>query len=135
MKQEIEITIALRNPLYPVILISSDRLYAGSNIKELAYCLIASYPLDGEDTIKIIDCTGEEFWYLPEEGIVLPGFTFTRWTKRKIIDLYNESINSKETGIRYSIKSLSSKKLSRIVMDICELIESQENVGSENNLM
>ena len=130
MKQEIKITIALRNPLYPVILISSDRLYAGNNIKELAYCLIASYPLDGEDTIKIIDCTGEEFWYLPEEGIVLPGFTFTRWTKRKIIDLYNESINSKETGIRYSIKSLSSKKLSRIVMDICELIESHNSLST-----
>ena len=124
MRQEIEIKIALRNPLYPVILISSDRLYSGNNIKELAYCLIASDPLDGEDDIKIIDCTGEEFCYLPDEGIVLPGFTFTRWTKRKIIDLYNESINSKETGISYSIKSLSSKKLSRIVTDICELIES-----------
>jgi len=124
MKQCIKIKIVLRNPLYPVLLISSDRLYSGNNIKELAYSLIASYPLDGEDTIKIIDSAGEEFCYLPDEGIVLPGFTFTRWTKRKIIDLYNGSTNSKETKIRYSIKSLSSKKLSRIVMDICELIES-----------
>ena len=130
MKQEIEITIALRNPLYPVILISSDRLYAGNNIKELAYCLIASYPLDGEDNIKIIDCTGKEFCYLPDKGIVFPGFTFTRWTKRKIIDLYNESTNSKETGISYSIKSLSSKKLSRIVMDICKLIESHNSLST-----
>ena len=124
MKQEIEIKIALRNPLYPVIVISSVRLYSANNITELAYFLIASYPLDGEDDIKIIDSTGNEFCYLADEGVVLPGFTFTRWTKRKIIDLYNESINSKETGISYSIKSLSSKKLSRIVADICELIEN-----------
>jgi hypothetical protein len=124
MKQEIAIKIVLRTPRYPVILISSDRLYSGSNINELVYSLISSYPLDGEDDIKIIDCTGKEFYYLPDEGIVFPGFTFTQWTKRKIIDLYNESINSKETKISYSIKSLSSKKLSRIVKDICELIET-----------
>jgi hypothetical protein len=40
-----------------------------------------------------------------------------------MIDLYNERTNSIETKIGYSIKSLSSKKLSRIVIGICELIE------------
>jgi len=120
--RDIEIKVAFRGPKYPAIVISRDRLYSASHPKDLVSRLISSNPLEGEDRIKIIDNTGEEFWYHPDDQILSPGFPYTKWTKRRIIDLYNESRNSEESGISYSTKSLSSKRLSSIIADICELI-------------
>jgi len=78
--------------------------------------------LDGEHYVKVIDSTGEEFWYYPDREILSPGFVFKKWTKRRIIDLFNESINSKEIGMNYPDKSISSKRLSRSIGEISELI-------------
>ena len=120
--RDIEIRVVFRGPKYPTIVISRDRLYSATHPKDLVLHLISSHPLESEHRIKIIDNTGEEFWYQPDDQILLPGFPYTKWTKRRIIDLYNESRNSEESGISYSTKSLSSKRLSSIIADICELI-------------
>jgi hypothetical protein len=46
-------------------------------------------------------------------------------TNEQIIELYNSSVNANETNIKYPLKSLSNKKLSRIIGEICELLKSQ----------
>jgi hypothetical protein len=116
--------IAFRGPILPVIIISNDRLYAGYNLKSLNKYLGLSIPTEGEDFVKMIDSDAEEFWFIPEHMIMTPGITIHGWTKKQIINLFNNSTNSEELGIKYPLKSLSNKRLSSIIKEICELIKS-----------
>ena len=125
MKQDlIEFKVLFRNPIYPVIVISEDKLTVARDKKELAQICIASKKPDGETFIKAIDSSAKEFWYSPDNFLISPGFVFKRWTKKRIIELYNSSSNANKSGKKYSLKSLSNKKLTRIIEDICELLKS-----------
>jgi len=121
---QIEFNVLFRNPEYPVIVISEDKLTVATNIKELAESCIASKIPEGETVIKAIDSSAEEFWYSPDNFAIAPGFAFKKWTKKQIVELYNNSSNAKKSDKKYSLKSLSNKKLSRIIGDVCELLSS-----------
>ncbi|MCK5191673.1 MAG: hypothetical protein KAR12_16635 [Methylococcales bacterium] len=124
---KIEFNIKIRKPKYPVIVVSAERLYSAFNIKQLAKSCISSTPIEGKDIIQVIDSTGEEFWYSPEYYILTPGFSFKKWTKKHLIEVFNCSSNAKDSMQEYSIKSLSTKRLEKIVGDICELLRSNPN--------
>ena len=126
-KEQVELNILFRNPRYPVIIISRDRLLSGGSRKTAALYLLNSTLQEGKKYISVIDSSGEEFWYRPDLAILSPGFTFKKWTKRRIIDLFNESLNSRKMKATYPVKSLSKKKLSEVIRDICGLIKSHNN--------
>ena len=115
--------VLFRKPIYPLIVISVDKLMAAFNIKELAACCISARPAKDRGVIIAIDSTGEEFWYSPENYVIAPGFAFKKWTKKQLIELYNDS-NSVNNDTKYSAKSLSSKRLTQIISDICNLLKS-----------
>ena len=118
-----EFNILFRRPIYPLIIIAQDGiLMSAFNINELAACCLAAITSKEGDIIKAIDSTGEEFWYSPENCTIAPGFAFKKWTKRKIIDLYNSSLVMEDTT--YPDKSLSNKRLDAIISDICKLLRS-----------
>jgi hypothetical protein len=121
---EIEFNIAFRKPKYPVIVISADCLYSAFNINQLAKSCISSIPIDNKNYIQVIDSTGEEFWFSPENNILSPGFAFKKWTKKRIIETFNNSPNVRISLQEYPIKSLSSKRLDRIIRDISEILRS-----------
>lgn len=123
---QINFRVLLRSPKYPVIVISDDDIWAASGIEELGAICVLAEAVDDEDKIKVVDCTGEEFWYLPNQYALTPGFLIRKWTKKQIIDLYNNSEASKESNIQYSSKSLSSKRLSRIVTEICDILSHNQ---------
>ena len=123
-REQIEFNVLFRNPVYPVIIISEDKLTAAFNKKQLAESCIDSTLPEGENFIKIIDSSAEEFWYSHENFAIAPGFAFKKWTKKQIVELYNNSSNAKKSDEKYPLKSLSNKKLSRIIGDICELLNS-----------
>lgn len=114
----------MRKPKYPVIVLSADHLYSAFNIKQLAKSCISSTLIEDKNIIQVIDSTGEEFWYSPEQYILSPGLAFKKWTKMQLIEIFNSSSNAKSQGQKYSTKSLSSKRLEKIVSDICELLKS-----------
>ena len=114
--------ILFRKPVFPVIGLGGGVLFSAPGLKTLARILVGLAPSAGEDIIKLVDSTGEEFWYSPEQRVLSPGFVGRRWTKRLIIDLYN-SHNGSDRG--YSVRSLSNKKLPVIVAEISALIRSQ----------
>ncbi len=122
-----ELKIALRMPIFPVIIISKDKLYAGRTLKSLDKYLRISIPKEEEDEVVLIDSDVEEFWFMPKEEILMPGMTINKWTKKQIINLFNNSSNAKEPGIEYPLKSLSNKKIRTIIKEICELIERSLN--------
>jgi hypothetical protein len=119
---QINFRILFRSPKYPVIVIDDDGLWSASNIEELGTICVMSKPGDDDGKLKVIDTTGEEFWYMPEQYALAPGFSFRKWTKKQIIELFNTSETAKEENIHYPLKSLSNKKLSKIVTDICVLL-------------
>ena len=121
---QIEFNIIMRKPKYPVIVLSAERLYSAFNIKQLAKSCISSVPIEGKNIIQVIDSTGEEFWYSAEHYVLSPGFSFKRWTKKLLIETFNSSSNAKDSKQEYSAKSLSTKRLEKIIRDICELLKS-----------
>ncbi len=123
-EDQIEFKVLFRSPVYPVIVISDDRLMAALNIKELGESCITAKLRKGEKVVRAIDTSAEEFWYSPENVVISPGFAFKRWTKKQIVELYNSSSNARNSGKEYSEKSLSNRKLARIIGDICELLKS-----------
>jgi hypothetical protein len=110
-KDEIELKTLFRNPVYPVIIISNKQLFAGQNIRNLALALLHAHPPNENDYIKVIDSTGEEFWYMPDLEALAPGFLSKKWTKKQIIELFNESINSILIDESYSSKPKFPRKL------------------------
>lgn len=124
-KEKQKFSVLFRKPIYPLIVISHDNiLMSAFNIKELATCCLAAIPSKEDDVIKAIDSAGEEFWYLPEICAIAPGFFFNKWTKRKIIDLYNSG-NVVTEDTKYSDRAISNKRLSVIISDICKLLRSK----------
>jgi hypothetical protein len=85
---------------------------------------VLSETFDENDKIRVIDFSGYEFIYFQEHKAVMPGILNKKWIKKQIIELFNNSMNANETKIKYSLKSLSNKKLSRIIGEICELLKS-----------
>ena len=124
VREQIKFNVLFRKPEYPLIVISQDKLTAAFNITELAESCIASKLPEDETVIKAIDSSAEEFWYLPDNFTIAPGFAFKKWTKKQIVELYNSSSNAEKSDEKYPLKSLSNKKLSRIIGDICNLLQS-----------
>jgi hypothetical protein len=122
--EQINFKILLRPPKYPVIVIADDGLYSAYNIKQLGTLCVISEPLDDDDELKVVDSSGAEFIYFSEHTALMPGILNKRWTKKQVIELYNSSVNANETTIKYPLKSISNKKLSRIIGEICELLKS-----------
>ena len=122
--EQINFKILLRPPKYPVIVIADDGLYSAYSIKQLGTLCVISEPLDDDDELKIVDSSGSEFIYFPEHTALMPGILNKRWTKKQLIELYNSSVNAEENDITYSQKSISNKKLSQIIGEICELLKS-----------
>ena len=121
---QIEFNIILRKPKYPVIIVSANRLYSAFNIKQLAESCISSTLMENKSYIQVVDSTGSEFWYSPENYVLSPGFASKKWTKKKIIEKFNSYANTKDTMQQYSMKSLSSKRLEKVIRDICEMLKS-----------
>lgn len=121
---KIEFNIVFRKPKYPVLVVSDKKLFSAFNIKQLASSCMSSMPIENKNYIQVIDSTGEEFWYSPDHYVLSPGFALKRWTKKKIVETFNSSTNAVELMQEYSMKSLSNKRLDKIVRDICELLRS-----------
>jgi hypothetical protein len=128
-QDQVEFRILFRKPVYPVIVISEDRLMVASNLNKLAKNCLTARMRKGEKVIKAIDSSAEEFWYSPDNFVFAPGFAFKRWTKKQIIELYNDCSNAKELDKKYPLKSISNKRLSRIIADICEILKSQQKIS------
>ena len=77
---------------------------------------------DPDKSYGMVDFTGEG-WSLYAPKMVLSPLTLKkRWTKREIIKLFNERENIElAEGKKYSEKSLSAKRLNKIISDLVEI--------------
>jgi hypothetical protein len=124
--EEVEFRIMFRRPDYPVVIVSSGKLYSAFNLKQLAEICVSLTREGIENKPLVVDSTGNEFWYLTEEYTLSPGFFNKKWTKKKLIETFNNSSNARESNQEYSMKSLSSKKLEKVIGDICRILSSEK---------
>ncbi len=88
------------------------------------YDQIRSIELPSEAQIPVLDVTGEG-WVLHIDLMVLSPLTVKkRWTKKEIVELFNNSETARQAGLEYPLKSLSSKRLDRVIGEIASLILS-----------
>jgi len=110
--------VFFRAPIFPVVGQADGRLFSARSLKGLI-AILQRLDQPAEGIVRLVDSTGEEFWYTVELRVLSPGMLFKRWTKRQIIDLYN-SHNAIDPP--YPVHSLSNKRLSQIVGEIADLI-------------
>ena len=122
--EDINFRVLLRSPKYPVIVVTEEGLYSAYNIKQLGTICVISEPIDDDFELIVIDSSGAEFKYFAEHTALMPGILNKKWTKKQIIELYNNSVEAEESNIEYPMKSISNKKVSRIIGEICELLKS-----------
>lgn len=123
--------VLFRRPHYPVIIISADRLRVAYDLLALGRACLRSTPLEGKTQVSIIDASASEFEYNPETLSVIPSFYIMKpWSKKRMVDLYNQSVNAQELGGYYSDRSLNNKPVSRVTADLCDLIK-RSNRGKD----
>jgi hypothetical protein len=111
--------VFFRAPIFPVVGHADGRLFSARSLKGLIAVLQRLDRPAAEAIVRLVDSTGEEFWYTLELRVLSPGLLFKRWTKRQIIDLYN---GHNRMNPPYPVHSLSNKRLSQIVGEIADLI-------------
>jgi hypothetical protein len=115
------ITYIFRKPIFPVIAYFNGTLIGGKTGAQFENNL-KKYNIHIEKPHDVIDATGE-VWLLSIEPLAMSPLSFkSRFTKIKLIQIYNISNNCKENRMPYSEKSISNKKFIKILKDILELI-------------
>ena len=121
-KEHFNLKIIIRAPNYPVIVVTDNELFSAFNIKQLAEICFLFDPIDHDHELIVIDSTGYEFKFESELTALMPDFLSKKWTKKMIIELFNENLDAKELATEYSMKSISNKRTSQIIGEICELL-------------
>lgn len=111
--QKLILNLFIRKPLLPAIIISKDELIPFTDMDTLAVGLMKAEPEDRH--VRVVDSAGDEFWFIPEQRALAPGFTSRKWTKMRLIDLVNGSSNTKRLGVRCSIKGLSNRRFAGVM--------------------
>jgi len=116
------INYIFRKPKFPVVYENDHHLIGGKTEKDFEIN-IASLNIPSTSPHDVIDATGE-IWFLSTDPVVLAPLNFKkRCTKKRLIEIYNNSNKSKENNKNYSEKSLSAKTFVSIIGDIVDLLE------------
>ena len=111
-----------RKPKYPVIVDIDGILVCGRSAITLAKRLSKLINIQ-EKSYDAIDSTGEGWSFYSDKWILSPLCIKKRWTKLEIIRLYNNRKNKTTDHDTYSDKSLSSRRLDRVFIDIFDLLD------------
>jgi hypothetical protein len=112
-----------RLPTFPVIC-NFDGFVIGAKSSNSLESQIDALDISSGKNYLLADSSGEGWTLSTEYMVVSPLVTKKRWTKREIVLMFNSSENAQKSGMTYSDKSLSSKRLDRIVDEIVDLISS-----------
>jgi hypothetical protein len=86
--------------------------------------------LDRDKSYDLVDFTGEGWSLYVPKMVISPLTSKKRWTKREIIKLFNERQNIElAEGKKYSEKSLSAKRLDKVISDLVEISGSVTRKG------
>ena len=108
-----------REPKYP-ILVETDARVVGARSPEKIDRLCKETSFIAKCSYIVIDSTGEGWSFSSDHEVISPLTAYKRWTKAKIIEFYNTSLDQGDKFTQYKPGSLSSKRLEQIVQEIVE---------------
>ena len=112
---------------YPVLCCIDEQVFSASSENQFLQQL-SSYSLDQEARYVVIDITGENWTFYPEEMLLSPLNFKKRWTKLQLIRLVNTRSNkSNPDELPYSEKSLTAKRFDRIFQDLVAMTNLDKN--------
>lgn len=106
-----------RKPTFPVLLASDTIVVGALNTAEIEVW-IKKLMFQKDSSYQVIDATAEGWSYYPEYQVITPLTIDKRWTKRRIIDFYNNSVKYEDDREVYVAKSLSNKRLNLVIEEI-----------------
>ena len=110
-----------RKPRFPVVLDIEGRLTGARSGRSLLKKL-SLLDLKKDTIYDAFDSTGEGWGFYPKHFLLTPLVAKKRWTKREMIQLFNNRKNKNENDKPYSEKSISAKRLERIVEELVDLL-------------
>lgn len=110
----------LRKAKYPM-LIQTDTVVVGVSNNAGFDRAAKKHKFESGAAFDVIDATGEGWLYGPESNLLSPLTAKKNWNKKEIIEFYNSSVKNEQPNKVYVGKSLSNKRVSKIVEEIVEL--------------
>lgn len=62
----------------------------------------------------------------PELQAISPLTLDKRWTKARVIEMFNTSLNARRAGLQYPPRSLANRRLDAVIRDVAELVTQTE---------
>jgi|WetSurMetagenome_2_1015567.scaffolds.fasta_scaffold333062_1 hypothetical protein len=114
-----------RRPNFPIICDVQGSLIFGKTPDQFLEQVIAKN-IPHDQVFQLVDATGESWSFHTDLIAISPLTAKVRWTKKKLIDLVNNSITAQQAGIEYTAKSLSNKRFDQVIMELVSLVEGAE---------
>ena len=114
-----------RRPRFPIVCNIDGELVAGGNLQQFER-RIDRVELPAGRTFKIVDASGEGWVLHPELSALSPLTLDKHWTKARVIEMFNTSLNAQRAGLQYPPRSLANRRLEAVIRDVAELVMQAE---------
>lgn len=120
-----------RKPKYPMICDLGDSLI-GARSEKRFLAQLEDADLEPGEMYPMVDATGQGWSFHSDHEIISPFSVKYRWTKREVIELFNQSATARKAGLEFPMKSLANKRVDRIIGEIADLIEeARRRIGQK----
>jgi len=106
-----------RKPNFPVLLNINENIYYAYQDHEIIN-IFEKYNLDKKDTIDIIDSSNEGWIFHNEIKVISPLTLKKTYTKKELINLFNNRKNKKDTSCDVTYDGLSNRTFNKIFLEI-----------------
>ena len=114
-----------RYPNFPIICNFDNFIVVASNSDEFELLLLENKFI--EDKIyNIIDSNAEGWAFHADLKVISPLTIKKKWTKKELIQLFNNRSNKKLNSLQYPEKSLSAKRFDKILSEIVSILYTEE---------
>lgn len=115
-----------RQPRFPLLVESEFRVF-GAYDQEKIQTMIAKDAFNADAFYQVIDSNGEGWSFYAKYAVISPLCVKKRWNKPKIIEFFNQSLEKAGLPQRFVGRSLSSKRLERVILEIIEFEDTLED--------
>ena len=123
-----ELKLVLRRPRFPIICQIGAELVAGDTLQQFERRL-KKVDLSIDDTFSIVDGTGEGWALHRDLSAISPLTLDKRWTKIRVIEMFNASENARRGGMGYPQRSLANRRLAAVIRDVADLLNQAERAA------
>lgn len=116
-----QIDFLFRLPQFPIIGNFDNWLILANSVAEFEHRL-DPVELKPDTHYYLVDSIGNEWVFSSDKQYVMPTLK-RKWSKKKIVQMYNDSQNCQSIGVKYSERSLSIKHFATVFADIVDLVE------------